>query len=62
MSAFETLCGILSVVCLVGIGYIIGITGPYGRYLDNCGKMIGKMGDAMDSFTKVAEEILKQNS
>lgn len=55
----EMIWGIISMFCLVGIGFIVGFSGAYAKYLNACTKMITDMSEAMKPFLEAYQKMMK---
>lgn len=49
----EMIWGMISMFCLIGIGFILGMTGAYAKYLNASAKMIERMDKLMDEFMEL---------
>lgn len=55
----EMIWGIISMISLVGIGFVFGVAGAYAKYLGACTKMISEMGDAMKPLLEMYRKMMK---
>ena len=54
----EMIWGMISVFCLIGMGFILGMSGAYSRYLNASAKMIDKMDKVMDEFMEIYKHMI----
>ena len=55
----EMIWGMISVFCLLGMGFVIGFSGAYSRYLNASAKMIEKMDKIMDECMEIYKHMIE---
>ena len=58
MTTIEMMWGLIAIFCVFGMGFIVGITGTYSKYLDASTKMIQNMDKWMNDGMEITKKIV----
>lgn len=62
MTMMEMMWGMISMFCLIGIGFLLGIGGAYAKYLNASTNMITDLSKALKPLLEIYEKMLKDET